>query len=129
VNHGLRFSISLYGRAAGWQCAVQPAAVDIHSNQKIMLRIEHEDHGENGRFVLYDDGVFAGKITYIRSAEAEITIDHTGVEKQFGGRGYARKLVLRAVEYARENRLKIVPVCSYAKKVIEGDAALHDVLA
>ena len=94
-----------------------------------MLRIEHEDHSEKGRFVLYDDDVFAGEINYIHSGPAKITIDHTGVEKQFGGRGYARKLVMRAVEYARENQLKIVPVCSYAKKVITGDENLHDVLA
>ncbi|WP_084810950.1 GNAT family N-acetyltransferase [Gillisia limnaea] len=32
-------------------------------------------------------------------------------------------------EYARENNLKIVPACSYAKKVMEKSSYYDDVLA
>ena len=92
-----------------------------------MTKFEQEDNGKKGRFVLYDDDVFAGEITYDWSGEEKIIVDHTGVEKEFGGRGYGKMLVMKVVEFAREKQIKIVPVCSYAKKVLERDDSLADV--
>ncbi|MFL6713012.1 MAG: GNAT family N-acetyltransferase [Sulfurifustis sp.] len=44
-------------------------------------------------------------------------------------RGIALALVTRAVEDARAQGLKIVPVCSYARAEITAHAEWHDVLA
>ena len=45
------------------------------------------------------------------------------------GGAWARKLVRRGVPYGRENGLKILPHCSYARKVLTSDPAFADVLA
>lgn len=48
-------------------------------------------------------------------------IMHTGVRPEFGGRGIARMLVEKVVEEANKRNIKIVPICSYAQKVILGN--------
>lgn len=93
-----------------------------------MIKIEIENNGKNGRFVLYEDDEFAGEMTFIWKGKTIFIIEHTEVEEKFGGKGFAKKLVLKAVEYARENDLKIIPTCSYAKRVLESDESFEDVL-
>ncbi|MFC2425815.1 MAG: GNAT family N-acetyltransferase, partial [Bacteroidota bacterium] len=66
-----------------------------------MVRLSHEDSGSRGRFVIYDDDVFAGEMTYTRRNDGNIVIDHTGVESAFGGKGYGGLLLAEAVGYAR----------------------------
>ncbi|MFT4204531.1 MAG: N-acetyltransferase [Chitinophagaceae bacterium] len=46
----------------------------------------------------------------------------------YTGRGIARAMVMECVQYAGENHLKIVPMCSYVRYVLEGDEALGDVM-
>lgn len=55
-------------------------------------------------------------------------ITHTGVRSEYGGRGIAKKLVLKVIESARTNNAKIVPVCSYAEKLMSGKEEFKDVL-
>ena len=92
-----------------------------------MTTIKREDTENKGQFVLYEDDTRVGEVTFYADGENKIVLDHTGVDPQFGGRGYAKQLVLHVVDYARENHLKIVPVCSYAKRVFERDESLNDV--
>lgn len=48
------------------------------------------------------------------------TIVHTGVLPDHEGRGIAKRLVYKVTEEAEKRKMKVVPVCSYAKKVLEG---------
>ena len=48
-------------------------------------------------------------------------ITHTIVNELFGGMGIAKKLVQIIVEEARRNNIKIIPICSYAKKMLENE--------
>jgi len=45
---------------------------------------------------------------------AMMTITHTGVPAEVGGRGIASALVQAALETARSEGWKVVPACSYA---------------
>ncbi len=94
-----------------------------------MVKIELEDKGKNGRFVLYEDGVMAGDITFYRNGDDCITIDHTNVGKAFGGKGYGKLLVAEAVSFARKRNVKIVPECPFVKAVFAKDDSLQDVKA
>lgn len=55
-------------------------------------------------------------------------ITHTEVDPAHGGQGIARRLVEVLIEAARHDRAKIVPVCSYAEKMMRGKEAYADVL-
>lgn len=92
-----------------------------------MVRIAHENQGNKGRFVLYEDDAEAGEMTYTHFGDSHFIIDHTGVEDQFGGKGYGKQLVMAAVNHARENGLKILPLCPYAKKIFDTDPSLGDI--
>lgn len=91
------------------------------------LPIEHEQHGDRGRYVLTVDGQEA-EMTYARLGD-RMVIDHTYVPPSLRNRGLALALVTRAVEDARTQHLKIVPVCSYARAEIAAHAEWRDVLA
>lgn len=94
-----------------------------------MVRLSHEDSGSSGRFIIYDDDVFAGEMTYTRRNNGNIVVDHTGVESAFGGKGYGGLLLAEAVGYARREGIKIVPVCSFVAACFAKDPAIADVRA
>lgn len=93
-----------------------------------MIEIKREDDSVKGRFALYEDGVFAGEMTFTWAGTDKFIIDHTGVDKAFGGKGYAKKLLMEAVGYARDNELKIIPLCPYAKAQFDKNKEIRDVL-
>lgn len=94
-----------------------------------MEEIKIEDNGKKGRFVIFKDEVEAGEMTFTWAGEDKFIIDHTGVIEEFGGLGLAKKLVLAGVEFARENKVKIIPLCPYAKSQFDRNQTLRDVLA
>ncbi len=93
-----------------------------------MPKVEIEDNGKKGRFVIYEDGQFAGEMTFTWAGATMFIIDHTGVEDAFGGKGFGKILVLEAVEFARGRGIKIMPLCPFAKATFDRNKELHDVL-
>ena len=92
-------------------------------NEQINIVFEQD----NNRSAAYMDGKQIGECDI--SASGNIwTITHTGVRPEYGGRGIAKKLVLCVTEAARANKAKIVPLCSYANKVMSDKEEFKDVL-
>ncbi len=62
-----------------------------------------------------------GRLSYVEyeMTPGRITLMHTRVPAELGGRGIAGTLVAAALEHAREQHLQVVPVCSYAAAYIE----------
>jgi uncharacterized protein len=77
------------------------------------LAIQHENHGDHGRYFADLDGGAQAELTYRKSGDNIIVINHTGVPRPFEGRGIALALVKKAVEDARESGTRIVPLCPY----------------
>lgn len=72
---------------------------------------------EASRIVALDkDGNQAGEVTFSREGENILVIDHTGVEEEHRGEGLAGKLIQSVADKAKNEDLKIKPVCPYAKK-------------
>ncbi len=93
-----------------------------------MTKITREEDEKKGMFTLFFDGMKAGEMTYYWKEEMRFVIDHTEVGSEFAGKGLAKKLVLEAVAFARERNVKIAPLCSYAKKVLESMDEVKDLL-
>ncbi len=55
-------------------------------------------------------------------------IVHTGVREEYGGRGIAKQLVLQVINEARKQNKKILPLCSYAKHMMEGKEEYQDII-
>jgi predicted GNAT family acetyltransferase len=56
-------------------------------------------------------------------------LDHTEVSPALRGHGVARELVEAAVQWARREKVRLVPVCPFAKGVFDREPSFHDVLA
>jgi uncharacterized protein len=94
------------------------------------LQVRRDDKGRRGAFYIEQDGRRIAEQTFSVGPDGKVAvIDHTAVDASLRGQGIARKLTLATVEWARKSGVKLVPVCPFAKKVIESDASLHDVLA
>jgi hypothetical protein len=66
-------------------------------------------------------------LEYHISADA-LYIDSTFVPDEYRGQGLADILTKAVIEYAKENNLKTVPVCSYAKLFFERHPEYHNLL-
>ena len=83
---------------------------------------------ELDRSAAYDGDKQIGECEYITTGNTW-SITHTGVREEYGGKGIAKKLVLKVIEAARSKGVKISPVCSYAQKMMNGKEEFKDVLA
>lgn len=77
-------------------------------------------------YVKLDDGSKAYVATETGSGVVKIL--ETYVPDKYRGRGYARILTEKVIEYARSNNLKILPVCSYAIGYFMKNKELRDIL-
>lgn len=93
------------------------------------MKIEIKDDGKNGSFIMMDGEIQAGLITFVWAGEDKFIIDHTEVDEKYGGQGLGKRLVMAAVEFAREKNLKIIPLCPYAKSVFDKTEEIADVRA
>lgn len=91
--------------------------------------IKHKESESRGMFYMKgSQGVFA-ELTYVINSTTLITIDHTEVKQELEGQGIATELLKACVKYARENNLKIEPLCPFAEVMFERYKEFGDVRA
>lgn len=93
-----------------------------------MIKIAQHNHEKNGDFEALIDDQRAGLMTYTWAGEDKFIIDHTEVSENHNGKGVGKEMLLAAVKFARENGLKIIPLCPFAKATFQKNADLQDVL-
>lgn len=79
-------------------------------------KLEVSHNPANHRFEVWIDGKLS-KLDYIQDVK-NFVITHVGVYPEHRGQGVAAKIVEAALQYARENALRVVPMCSYAAAYI-----------
>ena len=85
------------------------------------------ENSNEGAFYIEQNGEPLAEMTYTIE-KGKMVINHTEVDKSLRGKNIAHQLVEHGVEYAREQQLKITPVCEYAKAVIQNTQEFQDVL-
>ena len=76
----------------------------------------------------YDGDKPIGECQYNVDRTGKWVIMHTGVRPEYNGRGIAKRLVECIIEAAREKQTKIIPVCSYAQRMMSGKDEYKDIL-
>jgi uncharacterized protein len=94
----------------------------------IIMQIEHTDDGKRGSFFIKNEEELLAEMTYKWSDQKVFIIEHTEVSEKLAGQGVGKQLVTAAVEFARSNDFKIIPMCSFARKVLEKKKNYEDVL-
>ncbi|MEY4094238.1 MAG: hypothetical protein RLZZ53_1437 [Acidobacteriota bacterium] len=88
------------------------------------ISIEREEQNGVHEFVLRLDGERFGFLEFTRTDAGVLRIEYVEVDEDLRGSGLGLQLVQKAVAFARENGLKVVPICGYARAVIQRDPAL-----
>lgn len=91
--------------------------------------VRHEITETKGSFTAYEEEKKIGEMTYSTAGKDKFIIDHTEVHPDEKGKGIGRVLLDRAVEYARDSQIKIIPLCPYAKSMFDRDVDIRDVLS
>lgn len=92
------------------------------------MEVKQKDDGKNGMFYVEQEGKVLAQMTYVWTGAERIIIDHTEVDDALRGQSAGKQLVAKAVEFAREKSLKIIPLCPFAKSVFDKVAEYRDVL-
>jgi len=90
--------------------------------------VKLEVNNKNGYFYIEINGNTEAKMTFVFAGTDKIIIDHTEVNEGHNGKGFGKMMVAKAVAFAREKNLKIIPLCPFAKKVFEKTPEFKDVL-
>jgi uncharacterized protein len=91
------------------------------------MDIKQIEHGSKGGFVIEKDNERLAEMTYSKAGDKLIIIDHTEVSDKLRGTGAGKQLVMKAVEYARNNHIKILPPCPFARSVFNKTPEIADV--
>ena len=79
-------------------------------------------------FYIEQEGKTVAEMTYSWAGANKIIIDHTQVNESLKGQGAGKELLGKAIEFAREKGLKIIPLCPFAKSVFNKTPEYSDVL-
>ena len=89
---------------------------------------ELEYDEKKGSFYITINDKIEAEMTFVFAGKNKIIIDHTEVNPGNNGKGYGKKLVEKAVEFAREKGISILPLCPFVKSVFDKTPEFRDVL-
>lgn len=92
------------------------------------MEIQEQFKEDEGLFFVQQAKEILAKMHLRKRGEDRIIIEHTEVSEKLKGQGVGKLLVNHAVEFARKNNLKIVPLCPFAKAVLMKSKEFEDVL-
>src|SRR5689334_4725202 len=88
--------------------------------------IQHREREGRADFFIERDGRRVGELTYSGNGQSMV-VGHTWVDPNLRGGRLAPNLVQAAVEHARKEGRKIVPMCSYVRAVFGRSKDYEDV--
>lgn len=92
------------------------------------MDIKQIEHGSKGAFIIEVEHERLAEMTYSKAGDKLIIINHTEVSDKLRGKDAGKQLVIKAVEYARANGIKILPICPFARSVFDKTPEIADVL-
>ena len=93
----------------------------------MLIEIQQKEVERKGSFFIEEGGKILAEMTYVWAGD-RIIIDHTEVDDQLRGKSAGKLLLAKAVEFAREKGIKIMPLCPFAKSVFDKTPEYKDVL-
>lgn len=92
------------------------------------MLIQHKKSGTKGMFFVEQDGNILAEMVYTQPAANKMVIEHTEVSDELRGQKVGNQLVAAAVDYARKQEIRIIPLCPFANAVFKKTPEYNDVL-
>jgi predicted GNAT family acetyltransferase len=92
------------------------------------MTVQHKKTGSKGMFYVEYEDEIAAEMVYT-TADDKMIIEHTEVDDVLRGKNIGYELVHAGIEYARHHGMKIIPLCPFAKALIDKKPEWQDVLA
>jgi predicted GNAT family acetyltransferase len=83
------------------------------------MQIKQKQYGSKGSFYVEENNALLAEMTYSMAGKELMIIDHTEVSDELRGKNTGYQLVHAAVEFARTNHIRIMPLCPFAKSVFD----------
>lgn len=78
-------------------------------NYEVALELNGKSHGA---FVLKDNQEKIGEMV-VSVNDKKLTVYHTEIDQEYEGKGLSRLLLNALVDYARQNEMKVLPLCVF----------------
>lgn len=92
------------------------------------MTIQQENNSQRGSFFIEEDGKRVAELAYTWRDKAIISLDHTEVDEVLEGKGIGKALMEHATAYARDNGIKYILYCTFAKSFFKRHKEYSDVL-
>jgi predicted GNAT family acetyltransferase len=92
------------------------------------MEIQLNEEGFKGAATAQENGETIGTMTYSKAGKEMIIIDSTHVESGYSGQGVGVKMLYKIVDMARENNIKIIPLCPFSAAMFKNLSDIRDVL-
>lgn len=94
------------------------------------MQIQHRISGTHGLFYIAgEEDQKLAELVYTVTEDGKMVVKHTEVDEELRGQNIGFELVQAAVLHARKYEMKIVPVCPFAKAVMDKKPDFQDVLS
>jgi predicted GNAT family acetyltransferase len=90
--------------------------------------IKHHPSGKKGSFHYEVSGLKLAEIAYVMSDNHTMIIEHTEVDDSMRRKGIGKKLLAALVDYVREHKIQVVPLCPFANVTFQKTREWQDVL-
>lgn len=84
-----------------------------------MFELRVEESGGRGTWTAYEDGVRVAYITFTRRPPDVLLVDYVRTLPDFGGRGIGTRTSIAAAEWARDQGLRVYPICPFFRSVMD----------
>lgn len=93
------------------------------------MEIKHRTDVKNGYFYYEKDGKELAQMAYVWAGPDKMIIDHTEVDDSLKGQGVGKKLLAQLVDFVRQEKIKVIPLCPFAKATLEKTKEWQDIMA
>lgn len=91
------------------------------------MEVQREGDDKKARFFIEEDRQRVAVMEYVYAGDDKFIIEHTLVNEEYEGKGLGKLLVQAAVDYARNNKMKIIPLCPYTHAMFKRKPEYTDV--
>jgi len=92
------------------------------------MEIKHRENAHKGSFYVEENNSVLAELSYSFAGADKLILDQTNVTIELKGKKIGNSLVEAAVNYSKAKNIKIVPLCPFAKDLIENTPKFRGVL-